>query len=359
MSTPSRWRTLAALAVLCGACQHRDPPPKTAAASSDDPQDEGERRADMVGATRLGTPGPVLTLKTIDGQTIDLAQLYGKKPVYLKFWATWCIPCRAQMPGFERTYETLGDQIEVISVNAGLDDDEASVRAFRDRFGLHMPTVVDNGELAAALDLRVTPQHILIGRDARIAYVGHLDGDRLQKAIQKVLAAPAPDVPAAGQTTAPRAAFRPGDLVDGLAAKTTDGTQVQIGPSRDGRPRAVVLFLPWCESYDGFKNNQPQTPAACRRIREQLGPLVARGDVDWLGIAGGPWTDADEVTEYKTTMKTKFPLVFDADGAQFRAFGVHRTPTIALLDPSGRLVRLLGPDDHDLAEAVQALAGRR
>lgn len=52
----------------------------------------------------LGTPAPAIKLTTIDGDTIDLSELYGKKAVYLKFWATWCIPCRAQMPHFENVY---------------------------------------------------------------------------------------------------------------------------------------------------------------------------------------------------------------------------------------------------------------
>lgn len=184
------WSVIA-IALLGSACQHPAAPPTKAAAvaaTPPEPKDEGEQRADAVGARRIGLSAPAFMLKTIDGQTIDLAKLYGAKPVYLKFWATWCIPCRAQMPGFERTFETLGDRIQVISVNAGLDDDVASVRAFRETFGLKMPMVIDDGRLAAALDLQVTPQHVLIGRDARIAYVGHLDGDRLAGAIQKVLA---------------------------------------------------------------------------------------------------------------------------------------------------------------------------
>ena len=67
---------LAAIALLCGACQRPSEPPKATAATPEAPKDEGERRADIVGASRIGTPAPALTLKTIDGQTIDLAKLY-------------------------------------------------------------------------------------------------------------------------------------------------------------------------------------------------------------------------------------------------------------------------------------------
>jgi peroxiredoxin len=351
---------IAVLALVCSACHHPpDPQPTTTAAAKRPPagaqadaKDEGEELAALAGAHRIGSLGPAMTLNTIDGDTIDLGKLYGAKPVYLKFWATWCVPCREQMPGFERIYETMGDRMSVIAVDAGFSDDAAAVRAFREHHGLRMPIVVDDGRLAAALDLQVTPQHVLIGRDARIAYVGHHDGAKLDAAIQKVLAEPAAGH-ATGQTMAIHPAFRPGELVQALDAKTLDGAVVPIGKSRDGRPRGLVLFSTWCESY--LAHSQPETSKACRRVREEVDRLVATGDVDWLGIAGGPWSTSEDLAEYKAKTNTRLPLALDADGALFRAFGVHQIPTIALLDADGRLVRLLGPDDRDLAAAVRAL----
>ncbi|HEY2403633.1 MAG TPA: hypothetical protein VGI23_24990, partial [Steroidobacteraceae bacterium] len=50
---------------------------------------EGQQRAEAVGHTLIGSPAPRMVLKTIDGENIDLGKLYGKKAVYLKFWATW------------------------------------------------------------------------------------------------------------------------------------------------------------------------------------------------------------------------------------------------------------------------------
>src|SRR6202790_2848187 len=79
----------------------------------------GQQRAEAAGRGLVGSPAPRLVLKTIDGDTIDLGNLYGKKAVYLKFWATWCVPCREQMPHFERTYESEGSDVAVIAVNAG------------------------------------------------------------------------------------------------------------------------------------------------------------------------------------------------------------------------------------------------
>src|SRR5215472_5222387 len=150
-------------------------------------EESGQGRAEAAGRPLLGLPGPDIVLKTIDGKTIDLAKLYGTKPIYLKFWATWCVPCREQMPGFERDYETLGDRVAFIAVNAAFNDSEEAVRQVQREAGMRMPIVIDDGRLAAALNLRVTPQHVVIGRDGRILYIGHLADERLQAALNDAL----------------------------------------------------------------------------------------------------------------------------------------------------------------------------
>ena len=137
---------------------------KDAAAGAAD--ESGQGRAQAAGRTLIGSLAPALVLTTIDGKAIDLARLYGHKPVYLKFWATWCVPCREQMPGFEHDYESLGDRIAFVAVNAGFTDTEAAVRQVQHESGLRMPIVIDDGRLAAELNLRVTPQHVVVGRDA-------------------------------------------------------------------------------------------------------------------------------------------------------------------------------------------------
>lgn len=80
-----------------------------------------------------------LPIHFIDGTQTTLADFQGKKPVYLKMWATWCQPCREQMPHFEQVQQEYGNDIEVIALNLGLNDDLDSVKATIKEFGLTMP----------------------------------------------------------------------------------------------------------------------------------------------------------------------------------------------------------------------------
>jgi hypothetical protein len=79
----------------------------------------------------IGMPGPSTRLRAIDGDTIDIAYNYGRKPIYLKLWATYCIPCLAQMPAFEKIYETFRDRMQIVAIDAGVSDDAVKVSRVR------------------------------------------------------------------------------------------------------------------------------------------------------------------------------------------------------------------------------------
>ena len=156
---------------------------------------DGQQLAIGAGQSLIGTAAPRLVLKTIDGETIDLGKLYGKQAVYLKLWATWCVPCRQQMPHFEHVYETAGPDLAVIAIDIGFNDSIDAIRLYRKRLGITMPIVMDDGRVGAALHLRVTPQHIVIGRDGRIEYVGHLADATLDAALVAARKAPGVQAP--------------------------------------------------------------------------------------------------------------------------------------------------------------------
>ncbi|KQY18777.1 hypothetical protein ASD28_01095 [Massilia sp. Root133] len=309
--------------------------------------DDGATRAAHAGQPLIGQPAPAAVLRTLDGGTIDLATRYGRRPVYLKFWATWCAPCLQQMPGFERIHRQYGKRIDVIAVNAGFSDTEADVRAYRARHGLTMPIALDDGSLGRRLNLRVTPQHVLIGADGRIAYVGHLDDAALHAALDRAAQGrvAAQPVALAPQAQAARV-FRVGDKVAGL----------DLPAGAAGKPRALVFFSPWCETY--LRETRPATARACRRVREDATRLMKRGGVDWLAVAAPLWTSTAELAAYAKAHPGTPRVALDRDGAAFAAFGIRAIPSVVLVDAEGRVARVLGPEERGLDAALRAVRGQ-
>jgi thiol-disulfide isomerase/thioredoxin len=301
----------------------------------------GQQLAEGAGRPLIGTPAPRLVLKTIDGKTIDLGQRYGRQAVYLKFWATWCVPCREQMPHFEHVYETAGPDLAVIAINSGFNDSLEDVRVYRQKLGITMPIVLDDGQAGAAFNLRVTPQHIVIGRDGRIQYVGHLADARLDAALVAARTAPlasAADAAQGSNSPATIVRLKVGDHVSKESPLTIDGAAFPFHDPGITTGHTVLVFLsPWCESY--LATTRPEVSSNCRRMREQVTALASERDARWLGIASGLWATPDDLRQYRSKYHVDLPLALDESGALFRSFNVSQVPTALIVDAGGRIVR--------------------
>ncbi|MEA3337703.1 MAG: redoxin domain-containing protein [Chloroflexota bacterium] len=92
-------------------------------------------------APAVNHPAPAFTLNTLDGEQLELADLQGQ-PVVLNFWATWCGPCRAEMPELQRLHEQLSRAgVVVLGVNQNETPDIVS--RYREGLGIDFPTVID------------------------------------------------------------------------------------------------------------------------------------------------------------------------------------------------------------------------
>lgn len=278
----------------------------------------------------------------IDGSELNLLDIYGEQPVYLKLWATYCIPCRVQMPGLERIYQKLGRRIQVVAVNAGVNDDSAKVKAFVARFGMHMPVGIDDGSLGAWLKMQATPVHLVIGRDGRIIYAGHQDGPKLNAALQRAIDSPASGAPIETTLVKRLAILKVGDTVPTLDLRSSHDAPVQFRGGATDRPRALFFTATWCEDY--LLHTQPKNAQACKRVREAVDRLSRSGKIEWLGIVSHLWTAPENLTEYVARTKQPMSFAIDTDGTAFRIFGIQRFPAVALIDKEGKLSRIAGPD---------------
>jgi len=144
---------------------------------------------------RPGTePAPDFVVQTLDGDSVRLTDLRGQV-VLVNFWATWCAPCRIEMPGFQRVWDDYGDQgftIVGLSVDQGVRSDVA--RWVKDR-GLTFPIAFAPGAVVRSYGgASVLPTSILIDREGRIAHrvQGYYAEPALRAAVRRLLDRPAP-----------------------------------------------------------------------------------------------------------------------------------------------------------------------
>jgi len=118
---------------------------------------------------------PDFTLKQLGGEDVSLSSFRGKV-VFLNFWATWCPPCRAEMPSMQSLYESLGNEsFEILAVD--LQESERTVQDYIDEFGFTYPVLLDTrGQVGATYGARSIPTTFLIDADGNA--IGFLVGSR-------------------------------------------------------------------------------------------------------------------------------------------------------------------------------------
>ena len=314
------------------------------------PKDPGYIEEDPILAKLVGKPAPALTLKSIDGKLINLSDLYGKRPVYLKLWATYCITCRVQMPGLRNIYTSYGNEMTIIAVNAGVDDDIGKVKQFTQDFDLHMPIAIDDGRLGEWIGMKATPVHLVIGRDGRVIFAGHQDGPKLEAAIKQALASKASPAGVAATRLADLVTLKPGDVIPPIELQSSDEKNITLPHGSSSRLRAIYFSATWCENY--MKHTQPGEAENCKVGREQIDKLASNQRIEWFGVMSHLWTTPKALAKYESKMKPRFPLAVDSSGAAFRTFGVKRFPAVALIDTHGRLVKLVEGDTGHFAAAI-------
>ncbi len=131
-----------------------------------------------VQAVELNQMAPDFTLKSMSGENLRLEEFRGKV-VLINFWASWCGPCRQEMPildGIHKRYEPTG--FSVLGVN--VESDPKKARKIADRSGLTFPLVLDQDQsVSKAFDVKAMPYTVLVDRDGKVRYIhaGYKPGD--------------------------------------------------------------------------------------------------------------------------------------------------------------------------------------
>lgn len=125
-----------------------------------------------IAAPQAGFLAPEFTLTTLDGETISLADMRGKA-VLVNIWASWCIPCRSEMPAMQRMYEEYADQgFVILAVNATSQDSRQDAADFVAENGLTFPILLDiDGTVGAQYQVSALPSSFFVLPDGSIQEV--------------------------------------------------------------------------------------------------------------------------------------------------------------------------------------------
>ncbi len=137
-------------------------------------------------APEVNQPAPNFSLSELNGEEINLQEFSGK-PVLINFWATWCIPCREEMPLIEKYYKDYYPNLVVLGVNVG--EKPEIVRAFVDELGLTFPILMDQGNKISSLyKVLGFPTTIFIDEDGVLMYqyTGLLTEDQLRNYMEQL-----------------------------------------------------------------------------------------------------------------------------------------------------------------------------
>lgn len=142
----------------------------------------GESQAAALQGVNMGNRARNFTLETVDGDHVSLKDFEGKV-VLINFWATWCPPCRAEIPDIQATYEARrGDGFVVLGVN--VEESRATVQQFMGEFEMTYPVLLDEGgKVLQMYRANGLPMSVIVDREGviRARHVGYLSADQLEK----------------------------------------------------------------------------------------------------------------------------------------------------------------------------------
>lgn len=290
------------------------------------------------GAQGSNLPDKLLheTIHLVSGESTRLADFEGKRPVYLKFWATWCQPCRQQMPHFEHVQQKYGDEIEVIAINIGINDDIGSINDTIKEFGLTMPMAIDaSGDLAQAFRLIGTPYHLVFDKDMNLIHRGHEADSVLDSSLALV------------------AQKQQSEILDsGVLVEKEADIPLDID---DGKTHALLFTATWCDWY--WEETRPEAAQSCIKAQNVVNELFQQHrNIAWLGVINRLWTSDNDLAEYLNKFAVKHPAAIDKSNQLFHEYSVNELPELILIR-DGKLVERLSDfsDKEAVAKKLQNL----
>jgi peroxiredoxin len=152
---------------------------------------------------KVGAAPPPIKAATLAGGEVSLEDLKGKV-VLVDFWATWCPPCKKELPGLKKLYAELHEKgFEIVGVD-GVEKSVEALKKFIEKEQITWPQVVGDGKaIARSYGVEALPRTVLIGKDGHVAAID-LRGEDLAKAIRATLDGKPVEAPKKVEKPAPK-----------------------------------------------------------------------------------------------------------------------------------------------------------
>jgi DsbE subfamily thiol:disulfide oxidoreductase len=131
---------------------------------------------------------PDFTLTNLEGNQLKLSEFVGEKVLFINFWATWCPPCRSEMPSIQEIHEENRDEVKVLAVN--VKESRTKVSEFINKEGYDFTVLLDKtGEVANTYLVRGIPKTVVVDKRGVIkaVHVGSMNKEQMKKIINKAL----------------------------------------------------------------------------------------------------------------------------------------------------------------------------
>lgn len=143
------------------------------------------------GRVEVGRLAPSFELKALGGGSVSLVQLRGR-PVLINFWASWCAPCRTEMPDLILTHRAhLAEGLAVVAVNLTDQERMKDVRQFVADLGIPFPVLLDDrGRVRDRYRLAAVPTSVFVDRIGiiRVIHPGPISRQAIDRAVATILA---------------------------------------------------------------------------------------------------------------------------------------------------------------------------
>jgi thiol-disulfide isomerase/thioredoxin len=137
---------------------------------------------------QVGAKAPGAVVESLDGKSVDLAQYYGKTPVMIEFWATWCPNCKALEPQMTAAMKKYAGKMKFVGVAVSVNQSPALVKAYAEKHGLAYDVYFDRKGLASdAYDVPATSYIVVVDRQGKVVYTGLGADQNLETAIHKAV----------------------------------------------------------------------------------------------------------------------------------------------------------------------------